>query len=332
MLNKNKYSKRTLSTFEIVGAYFVNYYVDDLYQHAKMANHKGEYSSITEAYKYHVKYFHQAFMGTPAAKSGKKSFHYYNRIVKALLIYYSEHSGHNTVKIVELIDRIVRELVPEEYFQDYNNNDKDRTMRTVLSNVITEFSDLILTKYLKLVIDQRSGWDLRPLQNEFLELILMEREKLFSAFIRASNPNVKKEKGSSVILDRMKATLRDQCQKTAEAQNKLAQAIKAIQTFKTQIEIRDAEIRDLREQVSSLQELIAEYARHTPTPTPIPTSTSTFHEIEQPPLPKYSEGFSDEADIAIPENEDYGTSPNPDTDSDDGLIGIDDDIDISLDL
>jgi len=327
MLSKDKYSKRTISTFEIVGAYFVNYYVDDLYQHAKEASLKGDYSSITEAYKYHIKYFHQAFLGTPAAKSGKRSFHHYNRIVKVLLTYYSEHSGHRTVSIVELVDRIVRELVPEEYFQDYNNQDKDRTMRTVLSNVITKFSELILTKYLKLVIDERTAWDLRPLQDEFLQLILVEREKLFSAFIKAGNPHLKEERNPPVMLERMKQTLQEQCAKTAEANNKFAQAVKAIQTFKAQVEIRDAEIRELREQVASLQSIIAKRATMVaPVPAPViesnvSTKAVPTHTIEAPPPePPHN-------------NELYESG------SDDGLIGLDDveeddddQFDISLDF
>lgn len=193
MFKKNNYSKRALSTFEIIGACIVDIYYNEFYERAKLYRQSPKYNfdSITEAYKYIVKIYLTSF---------KNPTDYRKTIIRIHKYYYTT-TKFQTISFSDCINNIVKHFLPEDFIDCSDNREKNRVLRTVLSNSIKQFSaDILCTNILNDIIDNHSKPDLiRRMQDKMVEALMFEREKMFRSFFEATTkPN--KNKDLSIIM------------------------------------------------------------------------------------------------------------------------------------
>lgn len=177
--NPNRYSARTLSVFEITGAYFANIFYNHLYKTAKDRHNISSRSgySLTDEYKSAVSAYKHGIT------EDKKS---YEQTVKDLLQYYRTVTKFITASMNDFIDTILQQFIPEEHFVTLNDNEKFFFMNKILSTIVTNTaSKMVSMKYLGLVIDNRGDdMSISTCKEKIVKIQCLERDNMFSKFIK----------------------------------------------------------------------------------------------------------------------------------------------------
>ena len=149
MFKKNNYSKRALSTFEIIGACIVDIYYNEFYERAKIywQSPRYKFDSITEAYKHIVKTYLLSFRNPTD----------YKKTIVRIHKYYYTTTKFQTISFSDCINNIVKHFLPEDFIECSDNREKDRVLHVVLSNAVKQFSsDVLCTNILNSIIDNHS--------------------------------------------------------------------------------------------------------------------------------------------------------------------------------
>jgi hypothetical protein len=173
----HKYSQSTLSKFDIIGSYFVNLYYNEFYLKAKNLKNQGTYNNITEAYN--------NLLSSYVEFSKQQDF--FKQIVKGIHTYCISTTRYTTMSHKECIDFMVSEFVPINLWSSLRENQKNKLFHDSLIHCIEEFTEKIIMNHLYIIIDNHDkDENIIILQDLFLTIILLEKDKIFSKFI---NPN-----------------------------------------------------------------------------------------------------------------------------------------------
>lgn len=173
-----KYSHSTLSKFDIIGSYFVNLYYNEFYIKAKNLKNQGNYNNTTDAYKNLLSSY----------VDFSKQHDFFKQIVKGIHTYCISTTRYTTMSHKECIDFMVSEFVPENLWNSLREQQKNKLFHESLINCIKEFTEKIILNHLHIIIDNHDNDEnIIILQDLFLNIILLEKDKIFSKFI---NPNV----------------------------------------------------------------------------------------------------------------------------------------------
>ena len=193
----NKYSQLTLSKFDIIGSYFVNLYYNEFYIKAKNLKNQSAYSNITEAYK--------NLLSSYVEFSKQQDF--FKQIVKGIHTYCISTTRYTTMSHKECIDFMVSEFVPTNLWDSLRENQKNKLFHDSLINCIKEFTENIILNHLYIIIDNHDkDENIIILQDLFLTIILVEKDKIFSKFINPNKDNLQlfKKKIQQIIVDKKK--------------------------------------------------------------------------------------------------------------------------------
>jgi hypothetical protein len=179
MFAKSNYSKKTLSTFEIVGAYVVDLFYNHFYQSAKSLHINGRVDSTTDGYKHVVKGYLASFNNPDL----------YKKTVIGIHKYYYTTTRYASISFTECIDEIVKTFIPEEFFDATTNKMRDTALRKVLIGSIKQFSvDVLCSEILDTIIDDHNNAIIvRKMQDKMVQALMFEREKMFQDFFKGVN-------------------------------------------------------------------------------------------------------------------------------------------------
>lgn len=214
MLNRNDYSKRTLSIFQIIAAYFTDIFYNDLYLKAR-DNHNingNDQTTLTDEYRKIILRYEYGL-----CKSDNKN--YYQSVIKELLEYYRVHTKYKTILMHEFVDSILKEFLPNEHFEILTSNEKYFFLNKIIVSIVRHFIEKIVTdNMLKIVIDNH--WDddnPEIFKEQLIDIQIIEREKLFSKFVKEE---LKKNGHNNTVdadfLDKMKKDRDILCKKIEE--------------------------------------------------------------------------------------------------------------------
>jgi hypothetical protein len=192
-----KYSQSTLSKFDIIGSYFVNLYYNEFYLKAKHLKNQGTYNNITEAYK--------NLLSSYVEFSKQQDF--FKQIVKGIHTYCISTTRYTTMSHKECIDFMVSEFVPNNLWSSLRENQKNKLFHESLISCIAEFTEKIILNHLYIIIDNHDkDENIIILQDLFLTIILLEKDKIFSKFIKPNKSNIDlfKNKIQQIIDDKNK--------------------------------------------------------------------------------------------------------------------------------
>ena len=89
----------------------------------------------------------------------------------------------------QCIHFLVSELVPNDLIDSIREQQKNNILHKTLTTCLNKFTNILLTKYLTLIIDNHSEeCNIRILQDEFLDIILIEKNLIYNKFI---HPEIK---------------------------------------------------------------------------------------------------------------------------------------------
>lgn len=317
-------SNKRKTAFEIIAAYFVNIYDNELYQKAKARKEAGNSPSITESYQECATCYIQAFRD----RTKKPENSYYRKIIRDLLTYYQHWSSYTTVTLAEFIDTIVGHLTPYEKYINMDNIAKDRLLRDSLTSVATKFTLAVIHEHLGIIIDNRGAENrnVRALQDAFIKYFEIQRKHVFELFIEAdAKPEDRRpaEGVSVAVVNKMKKLLKKTVEEKCNLQNKLANhgtnTKQVIDQLKEQIKMRDMEISEKDEQIAELESALIDMNKKMSEDTDKSLNNEETPSVDQKP----PQGNFDDADVD--DDADADASVNVDDangDSQDNVSGI----------
>ena len=269
LLDRSSYSSRTLSTFEIISSYFVDFYYNGLYNEAVKFKESGKVENITQGYRHTV----YRFMQTINSKSAGYNPKFYARMLRGINEWFIIHTSFSTLTLSDCIDKMTCEFIPED-FQDSVDKDQRRSiLREIMNKVLNEFSRSVIHDYLVNIIDQHSDEDnVDLLKDKFIDLLLLQREVMYQRFMD-TNAGKPKEVVDKSLLIRMRQELEKQIKEKIEFRERARVAEEALKNnseeqlkidlknanmrleqIKEQLTVRDAQIMNYRHQIQSLEQ------------------------------------------------------------------------------
>lgn len=182
MSGVGNYSKRTISVFEIVGAYFVDMFYNHLYLTAR-SNHRAvdtSVGSLTDVYKSTVNAY------VKGLKSEKK---YYESAVKGMTEFYKAHTKHTAITMTEFINEVIRQFMPPDHFDILAGHEKDFFMNNIVLRIVDDFADEVFAiEKMRLVIDSHADEsNTRVWMDCIVSIQICIRESMYSKFIKTTN-------------------------------------------------------------------------------------------------------------------------------------------------
>jgi hypothetical protein len=205
--------------FEIFSGYFVNILYNNLYVRAKddAARHD---KSITDAYRRIVCHYAQGI------KSDSSNYSY---VVKQLHEYYRDATQNHLLMFQEFENNILSQFIPEEYFDDLNNKEKDKLLSNIINEIVRRVCNMVIAKHVRYVIDERGNDHVRIMQDELIDNLLFLRDEYFTKFANKVNgeDEAKKDTGSVPfdVAMKIKQSLSEQLRRRCEAERDRDRAI-----------------------------------------------------------------------------------------------------------
>jgi hypothetical protein len=203
ILDRNNYSKKTLDTFEIVAAYFIDVYYNHLFIEAKHLYTKGSVESLTEGYKHSLNAFLQG-IDNPKA---------YTKTLSSIHSFFTASQNTN-ISFSECIERITSEFIPKDFYKSVNKQQKTSILKMVIGQSNRVFVEkMVRDGGLNMVIDAHNDVDnIRIFQDEFIDMLIFERESVYHRFI---STQVKTKSGgahtSSAMVESMQNEIKILC-------------------------------------------------------------------------------------------------------------------------
>jgi outer membrane biosynthesis protein TonB len=284
MFDRSNYLPRTISVYQIVGAYLVDIYYNHLYVEAQKYKSKGDVPTITEGYRHATFAFLSGL--DHHAKASYKAQHY-----KQLLIgineYFKTWTSFNTLTVSDCIEKIVREFVPDDYFKSLDKDQKTDVLRMVLTGALREFTKVVVEEFLHPIIDNHDDEaNIEALKERVIDIFIAERERMFHKFLASHFP------ASDEVVDKKFA------ERMREEINKLnTEKSELLQVVNKQQEELDVRKDQLAKVVARYRKLEGAYKRVVEEcklgRDSIATLEAQIQEVESQPRPKLDLGESE---------------------------------------
>ena len=236
------------STMEIVGAYFINVYYNDLYLKAKSAVQIGRAaSSITDVYRENVSNY----------MKGVKSRQPYGTVASGLHSYYQRVTVFATITFSEFENKILSHFIPAEYFRDFTEADKDAYMFALISRIAVELGGVVISQeYVRRIIDDRQNrTNISMLQDSGLAIMQQIRDEYYVEFARQINE--KRDTVPAEIARKLKAAVVEETKKRCAVEKELESALNVIRGLSARLKEFDIDktsgrVADMQKRIDDL--------------------------------------------------------------------------------
>jgi hypothetical protein len=258
-MNRENYNPKILSTFNIIGCYFVDYFYNHLYHRSKKVYEKyskidtedssarrGRERSFTDEYKKAAQIFREEVSHNSAQ---------YKNVITRLHNYYQTTTKFSTILLVDFTNKILSDFVSDEHFPYMNQQERDYFLHKIIVNIVNDFV-LYVTKIdtLCMVIDDHNN---RVNVQKWIETIvniqIRIRENLFHKFLS----NGKSQTVEIGVFEKMQAdrdklweALQIKTAEVVELKNNLANARKIVEHYSLECDRLSAELSKLRSEES----------------------------------------------------------------------------------
>lgn len=167
-----------VSKFEIIGSFVVHLYFNEFFIQAKKLYNNKSYTSVLEAYK-NILCDYSQFVKTPK---------FFKNIILGINMNCATVTIYTSMNENECIVFMAKEFIPTNIFDTVSFDNKKSILNIILTNCLLQFSQSIILNHLTIITEDRTGKTVSILQDLFLQIIKMEKDKMFSKFINPS-PN-----------------------------------------------------------------------------------------------------------------------------------------------
>lgn len=214
----DKYDKTTITKFDIIGSYFVNLFYNEFYKNAVTIKLSNNTLSTTDAYK-NTLVSYLEFIKKPEC---------FKQIVKGIHVYCTSTTKYTTMSHKECVEFMILEFIPQKLRESLREEQKNKLFHETIISCITIFIKKIISNHLNMIIDNHSQENNTViLQNVFLEIILLEKEKIYSKFL---NPKANSE---MISIDIFKSKITDILNDKKKLKDENANLLKKLSMVKT---------------------------------------------------------------------------------------------------
>jgi len=227
-MNRENYDPKFISNGEVMGAYFLNIFYNELYIKARRSVAAGKHGSTTDAYRAMVANYIY----------GIENVELCNRVVQGLHKYYQDNTNYSVISLADFESKVLSQFIPAEYFRDFTGRDKDSNLCAIIRHVVSSFGNKLLEKrYLSMVIDERKvSSNVRVLQDVVLDILIMQREEYYTNFARKITQ--KSHMVSGEVVEKLRNALIEMTRKKCEAEQERDTALNILK--QVAIKVRDA--------------------------------------------------------------------------------------------
>jgi hypothetical protein len=285
ILDRSNYLPKTIENFEIISAYYCDIFYNHLYTEAKKYKTNGTVASITEGYKHTLNAFLKGLDNPRLYKKSITGIHHYYITI-----------GMASISFSKCVDKLVQEFVPSDYFESLTSGQKMGILRMVISQSIKQFIKRIVDTHLAKIIDYHSEKDnVRILQDEFIDCLILERESMYARFIASHTNTDQSSQVNRVLVERMQEQIK-KLTKEKQTLQKYATLCKKTIALKKEHETKYVILvnrlkKELDDQVATNQTMAkqlraAQASRTNPVDTNAGDSLYDSHQPNQPNTPK----------------------------------------------
>lgn len=146
---------------------------------------------------------------------------FYKRSIMGIHYYYQNTTRFSTIPMKECIDDIIRQFIPDEYFQSLDTPQKETILHNVFLDSVKNFSSEVLCGSLlvNIIDNHRDADTAAAIKQKMLDCLLFEREKIYRKFFNKiadpsnKNPKADMKLSAQLTLELKKMTSR--CKKMA---------------------------------------------------------------------------------------------------------------------
>ena len=180
LFDRSKYSHSTLSNFQIIAAFLADVFYNHLYLEAIKIKTSGKTKTLTEGYIYSCSVFYKVLNYKSKETYQPKK---YEELLTGINQYYHDWTALTTQTLSECIDRIVKELVPTDYYATLDRDQKRIIIRDAMANVLHRTTKIIIEDYMKLIIDfHKEKANVEAIKERIVDILLEYREKTYLKF------------------------------------------------------------------------------------------------------------------------------------------------------
>lgn len=257
------HDQHQVTVFDVIGSFFVEIYYNHLYNLAvrKVRDIHSD-TSITRLYRSHVMIYTEALV-----KEGKA----YNDTVAKLHIYFREHTRFRFYTLVEFIEHVVKYFVPEDYVPALRSRDQDEILSQVICDLVKRLSVRVtLPEVIVQVIDQRKqrGREtVAVLQDFCIDCLINKQNHVISKFLQEHN-GVRYD-DQSLMIEKLRQTLRAQVKENAEVKAALAREKKQRRQLASEAELLGQQVSALKAMVKRQHSMLTTNYASQPVPVPV---------------------------------------------------------------
>jgi hypothetical protein len=198
LFDKNNYSAKTIETYEILSAYYVDIFYNYLYIEAKKLKANATVSSITEGYKHTLNAFLKGLNNPKLYKKSLVGIHHYFINI-----------GLASITFSRCVDKITAEFIPTDYFTSLSSTQKMGVLRKVISQSIKRFIRKIVDEHMVKIIDKHKEKDnVRILQDVLIDCFILEREGMYQLFINKQTTSNQCETVNLLVAEKMQQEIK----------------------------------------------------------------------------------------------------------------------------
>ena len=237
---KKQYDRKVLATFDLIGCYFIDLFYNDLFLKAKHQFTTGGAKSLTDVYRSHIVWYMRGIAEKPRN---------YIEIMKKLLEYYNRETNTVTATLAELENKILSQFIPPEYYQDFNNADKEQTLHCIIIRAINQLGEVVLEAQMlgRIIDDHLNPANVQLLQERMTDIFISQREEYYSKFVN----EISKNNGNSTVsrdqFKKLKAAYAEEMKKRVAAETDRDKAVQLLQAALGKISELEAEMKELKE-------------------------------------------------------------------------------------
>lgn len=263
LFDKSNYLPKTIETYEILSAYYVDIFYNHLYTEAKKLRAQSSVGSVTEGYKHTLTAFLKGLNNPKLYKKSLIGIHHYFMNI-----------GIVSITFTKCVNRITSEFVPTDYFSSLSSTQKMGVLRKVISQSIRRFIRKIVDEHMAMIIDNHKDRDnVRILQDVLIDCFIWEREGMYQLFIEKQTTS--KSNGVDVrIAEKMQAEIKKLVKEKYEQKKQISLLTKLCHGQKQKIHHFQRINEHLRKQIQSVNTQLEE-SRHEKKAL-VSTANSTF--------------------------------------------------------
>jgi hypothetical protein len=238
----NKYDIKTISTFDIVGSYFVDIFYNNHYLLSKDNVRRGHADTVTDAYRTNVISYMDGI---------KNRQDLYKKVVKQLHEYYQLSTNSGSIVLSDFQDRILSHFIPPEYYKDFTENQKDKTLRDVIIKTVSNMGAVVSKKEMlyKIIDDHSNTNNVTILQDKMVNILMMQREEYYEKFAQQISKSGGGLSVSQELFDKLKQAFIEEKQKSYHLNEDKERAIVMIKSLLNKIKVLESEIQKINQKL-----------------------------------------------------------------------------------